>query len=88
MLLTAGGALAKSVTVNATVVEIDDEHKWFTFKTDDGKEVECKISSKRTGVKKGGKSVSRKEVKPGVKINITYKPDGDKNEPSIIKILE
>ena len=84
----AGAWGGEAETVNATVVEIDEEHKWFDFKTDEGEVVEAKMSSKRTVVKKGDKPASRHDVKEGSKVIITYVYDDDKNEPSKVIIVE
>lgn len=76
------------ITANATVTKAEDEGRLITFQTEKGDIVISKLSSSRSKIKKGNRSLQRGDIKEGMKITITYLADGDRNEPSQINILE
>ncbi|MDI7260717.1 MAG: hypothetical protein QME90_12440 [Thermodesulfobacteriota bacterium] len=73
-------------TVNATITKVEDGT--IIFKTEAGEEVKSKISSKRTKIMVGDKAGGDSDLKEGSKITITYVFDGDRNEPSLIKVTK
>lgn len=83
---TVGVLWAQQVTTKATITKSDDG--MITFKTEKGDEVTSKISSKRTSIKIGDKAGKAEDIKAGDKIEITYVTDGQKNEPSVIKVMK
>lgn len=73
-------------TAKATIVKSEDGE--IVFKTEAGEEVKSKISSKRTRITVGEKGGDAAALKAGDKIEITYVLDGNRNEPSLIKVIK
>lgn len=73
-------------TTKATIVKAEDGE--IVFKTEAGEEVMSKISSKRTKIMIGDKGGDASALKAGDKIEITYVLDGNRNEPSLIKVVK
>ncbi len=73
-------------TANTTITKVEDGE--IIFKTEAGEEVKSKISSKRTKIMIGDKVGDASALKAGDKIEITYVLDGNRNEPSLVKVVK
>ena len=82
-----GLAWAEVKTVTTTILDRTGK-KSIIFKNDEGKEINAEVSSGRSAITIAGKRGSLKDLKPGMKIKITYNEDGGPNEPTAIEVLE
>lgn len=83
ILSTAGIVFGQAVTTKATVTKVEKND--ITFKTEKGEEVKSRPSGTRTKFE-GVKELS--EIGKGSEIEITYTADGDRNEPTLIKVTK
>jgi len=86
LLSMAGVVSGQALTAKATITKLDGSD--ILFKNEKGEEVKSKISSKRTKVMKGTAAATADDLKEGMKIEITYVKDGNRNEPSLVKIID
>ena len=82
----AGVVSGQALTVKTAITKLDGSD--ILFKTEKGEKEKSKISSKRTKVMKGTAAATADDLKEGMKIEITYVKDGNRNEPSLVKIID
>lgn len=83
-LMIAAVGTAYAATVEGPVVKKEDSY--ITVKGKDGQEVRIRLSSSSTTITKGGKPISRDEVKVGDNVKATYDEKDDRKTASEVTV--
>ena len=81
-------SLAKDVTATATITASEDGGKSITIKNEAGEEVNCKVSTKRTSIKKGTAPGSQGDLAVGKKVTVVYDDENPAKEAKAITIQD